>query len=254
MKVLVAVKRVVDSSLEVHLKSNGSGIDKESVKMSMNPFDEVAIEEAFRLREKDMAREVIVVSCGSIHIKETLQVALAMGADRGIFVETENDLDPLPIAKLLRVLCELEKPDLILLGKQTTDEDGNQVGQMLAELLDIGQATSASKIAITKKNNNSFEAHVDCEIDSGVEKMILPLPGVITVDLSLNEPRYITLPNIIRAKKKTLKTVTPDELGVDISSKLQIMKVIEPPSRSDCLMIENVESLIEKLKNEAKVL
>lgn len=252
MKVLVAIKRVVDSTIPINVKDDGSGIDEENIKASMNPFDEVAIEEACRLREQGIVSEIVAVSCGSIIVKDTLQVALAMGADRAILVESNEYLYPLSVAKLLKAIFEQEKPDLIFLGKQAIDDDANQVGQMLASLLDIGQATCVSKVSITK--DNISEIFVNCEIDSGMEKIALSLPAVVTVDLRLNEPRYVTLPNIIKARKKILAITTASELNVDIKSGLKIIKFKNPPSRDACLILNDVFSLVDKLKNNEKVI
>ncbi|MBT8622881.1 electron transfer flavoprotein subunit beta/FixA family protein [Polynucleobacter paneuropaeus] len=249
MKILVAVKRVVDYNVKVRVKSDNSGIDIANVKMSMNPFDEIAIEEAVRLKEAGIVSEIVVVSAGSIQCQETLRTALAIGADKAILVETDVELQPLAVAKLLKALCEKEQVQLILLGKQAIDDDSNQTGQMLASLMDIPQGTFASRVAI-----ENGKAIVTREVDGGLETISLSLPAVITADLRLNEPRYVTLPNIMRAKKKPLDIVRPEELDVDISPRLKTLRVDEPPKRVAGIMVANVEELVEKLKNEAKVI
>ncbi|MBT8543158.1 electron transfer flavoprotein subunit beta/FixA family protein [Polynucleobacter paneuropaeus] len=249
MKILVAVKRVVDYNVKVRVKSDNSGIDIANVKMSMNPFDEIAIEEAVRLKEAGIVSEIVVVSAGSIQCQETLRTALAIGADKAILVETDVELQPLAVAKLLKAICEKEQVQLILLGKQAIDDDSNQTGQMLASLMDIPQGTFASKVTI-----ENGKAIVTREVDGGLETINLSLPAVITADLRLNEPRYVTLPNIMRAKKKPLDIVRPEELDVDISPRLKTLRVDEPPKRVAGIMVANVEELVEKLKNEAKVI
>ena len=249
MKILVAVKRVVDYNVKVRVKSDNSGIDIANVKMSMNPFDEIAIEEAVRLKEAGIVSEIVVVSAGSIQCQETLRTALAIGADKAILVETDVELQPLAVAKLLKAICQKEQVQLILLGKQAIDDDSNQTGQMLASLMDIPQGTFASRVAI-----ENGKAIVTREVDGGLETINLSLPAVITADLRLNEPRYVTLPNIMKAKKKPLDIVRPEELDVDISPRLKTLRVDEPPKRVAGTMVANVEELVEKLKNEAKVI
>ncbi|MFZ3219771.1 MAG: electron transfer flavoprotein subunit beta/FixA family protein [Rhodoferax sp.] len=249
MKVLVPVKRVVDYNVKVRVKSDGSGVDIANVKMSMNPFDEIAVEEAVRLKEKGVVTEVIAVSCGVTQCQETLRTAMAIGADRAILVETAEDLQPLAVAKLLKALVEKEQPGLIILGKQAIDDDCNQTGQMLAALADLPQATFASKVEIV-----DGKAVVTREVDGGSETLSLAIPAVITTDLRLNEPRYVTLPNIMKAKKKPLDTVTPESLGVDVSSRIKTLKVVEPPKRSAGIKVPDVATLVAKLKNEAKVI
>jgi electron transfer flavoprotein beta subunit len=249
MKILVAVKRVVDYNVKVRVKSDNSGVDIANVKMSMNPFDEIAVEEAVRLKEAGVATEVVVVTAGVTQCQETLRTALAIGADRAILVETDADLQPLAVAKILKALAEKESAQIIILGKQAIDDDSNQTGQMLASLLDIPQATFASKVVVA-----DGKATVTREVDGGLETIALTLPAVITTDLRLNEPRYVTLPNIMKAKKKPLDIVKPDELGVDITPRLKTLKVEEPPKRSAGVMVADVAALVEKLKNEAKVI
>ena len=249
MKILVAVKRVVDYNVKIRVKSDGSGVDLANVKMSMNPFDEIAIEEAVRLKEAGIVSEIVVVSAGSMLCQETLRTALAIGADKAILVETDVELQPLAVAKLLKAICEKEQVQLILLGKQAIDDDSNQTGQMLASLMDIPQGTFASKVVV-----ENGKAIVTREVDGGLETISLTLPAVITVDLRLNEPRYVTLPNIMKAKKKPLDIVKPEELGVDISPRLKTLRVDEPPRRAAGIMVANVVELVEKLKNEAKVI
>ncbi len=249
MKVLVPVKRVVDYNVKVRVKSDGSGVDIANVKMSMNPFDEIAVEEAVRLREKGVATEVIAVSCGVTQCQETLRTAMAIGADRAILVECTEELQPLAVAKLLKALVDKEQPGLIILGKQAIDDDCNQTGQMLAALADLPQATFASKIEIVEGQLSATR-----EVDGGSEKLKLTLPAVITTDLRLNEPRYVTLPNIMKAKKKTLEVFKPADLGVDVSSKIKTLKVSEPPKRGAGIKVPDVATLVDKLKNEAKVI
>ena len=249
MKILVAVKRVVDYNVKVRVKSDNSGVDIANVKMSMNPFDEIAVEEAVRLKEAGVASEVVVVTAGVTQCQETLRTALAIGADRAILVETDADLQPLAVAKILKALSEKEAAQIIILGKQAIDDDSNQTGQMLASLLDIPQATFASKVVVA-----DGKATVTREVDGGLETIALTLPAVITTDLRLNEPRYVTLPNIMKAKKKPLDIIKPEELGVDIAPRLKTLKVEEPPKRTAGVMVADVAALVEKLKNEAKVI
>jgi electron transfer flavoprotein beta subunit len=249
MKILVAVKRVVDFNVKVRVKADGSGVDTANVKMSMNPFDEIAVEEAMRLKEKGIATEIVAVSCGIAACQETLRTALAIGADRAILVETDVDLQPLAVAKLLKALVDKEQPQLVILGKQAIDDDANQVGQMLAALLGWPQATFASKVDIA-----GGRATVKREIDGGMETVAMALPTVITTDLRLNEPRYATLPNIMKAKKKPLEVVKPDTLGVDVAPRLTTLKVLEPPRRKGGGKVADVKELVAKLRNEAKVI
>ncbi|WP_137896312.1 electron transfer flavoprotein subunit beta/FixA family protein [Ramlibacter sp. 2FC] len=249
MKILVPVKRVVDYNVKVRVKSDGSGVDLANVKMSMNPFDEIAVEEAVRLREKGVATEVIAVSCGVAQCQETLRTAMAIGADRAILVETNEELQPLAVAKLLAALVEKEKPGLVILGKQAIDDDANQTGQMLAALAELPQATFASKVEVA-----GDKLSVTREIDGGLETLSLSLPAVVTTDLRLNEPRYVTLPNIMKAKKKPLDNVKPEELGVDVTPRLKTLKVAEPPKRGAGIKVPDVATLVDKLKNEAKVI
>jgi electron transfer flavoprotein beta subunit len=249
MKVLVSIKRVVDFNVKVRVKSDGSGVETANVKMSMNPFDEIAIEEAVRLKEKGVATEIIAVSCGPQACQETLRTALAIGADRAILVETDAELQPLAVAKLLKAIVEKEKPGLAILGKQAIDDDSNQTGQMLAALLGWPQATFASKLTI-----EGDKAKVTREVDGGLETISLKLPAIVTTDLRLNEPRYVTLPNIMKAKKKTLETLKPDALGVDVSPRLATLKVVEPAKRKAGIKVGDPKALLEKLRNEAKVL
>jgi len=249
MKALVAVKRVVDYNVKVRVKSDGSGVDIANVKMSMNPFDEIAIEEAVRLKEKGVVTEIIAVSCGVAQCAETLRTAMAIGADRAILVETTADLQPLAVAKLLKALVDKEQPGLVILGKQAIDDDCNQTGQMLAALGDWPQATFASKVAILDGKLQATR-----EVDGGSENLSLTLPAIITTDLRLNEPRYVTLPNIMKAKKKPLETVKPEDLGVDVNPRIKTLKVVEPPVRSAGIKVADVAALVDKLKNEAKVI
>ncbi|GAA0221140.1 electron transfer flavoprotein subunit beta/FixA family protein [Castellaniella daejeonensis] len=248
MKVLVPVKRVVDYNVKVRVKSDHTGVDIANVKMSMNPFDEIAVEEATRLKEKGAAAEIVAVSCGVAQCQETLRTAMAIGADRGILVQTDAELQPLAVAKLLKALVDKEQPGLVILGKQAIDDDANQTGQMLAALLDWPQATNASKVEV-----QGDRVQVTREVDGGLETLSLALPAVVTTDLRLNEPRYVTLPNIMKAKKKPLETVAPDALGVDVAPRLKTLKVSEPPSRSAGVIVPDVATLVDKLKNEAKV-
>lgn len=249
MKILVPVKRVVDYNAKIRVKPDGSGIETDNVKMSMNPFDEIAIEEAVRQKEAGVAAEVVAVSCGVEKSQDTLRNAMAIGADRGILVKSDAGLQPLTVAKLLVKLVEKEQPDLVILGKQAIDDDANQTGQMLAALLDWPQATSVFKLVI-----ENGKAVVTREIDNGEETLVLELPAVITADLRLNEPRYVTLPNMMKAKKKPIESTTPDELGVSIESHLKTIKVSEPATRSEVTMVPDIATLIDRLKNEAKVI
>lgn len=253
MKVLVAVKRVVDYNVKVRVKADGSGVELANVKMSMNPFDEIACEAAIRLKEAGKASEVVAVSCGSAACQETLRGALAIGADRAILVESEVDLQPLAVAKLLRKLVEREQPQLVILGKQAIDDDANQVGQMLAGLLGWPQATCTSNIELGNVLVDKV-GKLTREIDGGLESIAIRLPAIVTTDLRLNEPRYATLPNIMKAKKKVLVTVTPDELGVDVAPRLATLKVVEPARRTAGIKVADVAQLVEKLRNEAKVI
>ncbi|MFM8664755.1 MAG: electron transfer flavoprotein subunit beta/FixA family protein [Betaproteobacteria bacterium] len=249
MKVLVPVKRVVDYNVKVRVKSDGTGVDIANVKMSMNPFDEIAVEEAVRLKEKGLVTEVIAVSCGVTQCQETLRTAMAIGADRGILVETDVELQPLAVAKLLKALVDREQPGLVSLGKQAIDDDCNQTGQMLAALGQMGQATFASKVEVSDGN-----AQVTREVDGGLETLRVALPAVITTDLRLNEPRYVTLPNIMKAKKKPLDVLKPVDLAVDVAPRIQTLKVTEPPKRSAGIKVPDVATLVTKLKNDAKVI
>jgi electron transfer flavoprotein beta subunit len=249
MKVLVAVKRVVDYNVKVRVKSDGTDVDIANVKMSMNPFDEIGVEEAVRLKEKGVATEVIAVSCGVAQCQEALRTALAIGADRAILVQTDTELQPLAVAKLLKAVVDREQPQIIIAGKQAIDDDANQTGQMLSALADLPQAAFVSKIEVA-----GGKATVTREIDGGLETLEMPLPMVLTTDLRLNEPRYVTLPNIMKAKKKQLDTVTPADLGVDVTPRLKTLKVAEPPKRGAGIKVKDVAMLVDKLKNEAKVI
>ena len=249
MKVLVPVKRVVDYNVKVRVKSDGSGVDIANVKMSMNPFDEIAVEEATRLKEAGNVTEVVAVSCGVTQCQETLRTAMAIGADRAVLVESDAELQPLAVAKLLKAVADKEQPQLIILGKQAIDDDCNQTGQMLAALLGWPQATFASKVVI-----EDGEATVTREVDGGLETLALTLPAIVTTDLRLNEPRYVTLPNIMKAKKKPLEVLKPADLGVDPAPRLKTLKVAEPPKRSAGVIVPDVATLVAKLKNEAKVI
>ena len=249
MKVLVSIKRVVDFNVKVRVKADGSGVETANVKMSMNPFDEIAVEEAVRLKEAGKATEIVVVSCGTTACQETLRTALAIGADRAILVETDVDLQPLAVSKLLKAVVEREKPGLVILGKQAIDDDSNQTGQMLAALLGWPQATFASKMKLEGE-----KAEVTREVDGGLETISIKIPAVVTTDLRLNEPRYVTLPNIMKAKKKTLETLKPEGLGVDVSPRLSILKVTEPPKRKAGSKVPDAKALVDKLRNEAKVI
>ena len=249
MKVLVPVKRVVDYNVKIRVKPDETGVETANVKMSMNPFDEISVEEAVRLKESGTANEVVIVSVGPQQSQETIRTALAMGADRGVLVQTDEDVEPLAVAKLLKTVAEKENPDVVIAGKQAIDDDSNQVGQLLAAMLGWSQATNASKIQLGES-----ETEVVREIDGGLETVKVKMPAVITVDLRLNEPRYASLPNIMKAKKKPIDTMTPDDLEVDITPRLKTLKVTEPPSRDGGEILENIDALIEKLKNEAKVI
>jgi electron transfer flavoprotein beta subunit len=249
MKVIVPVKRVVDYNVKVRVKADQSGMDLANVKMSMNPFDEIAVEEAVRLKEKGVATEVIAVSCGDAKCQETLRTAMAIGADRAILVETTEELQPLAVAKLLKALVDKEQPGLVILGKQAIDDDCNQTGQMLAALTGQPQGTFASKVEVAGDKVN-----VTREVDGGLETLSLSLPAIVTTDLRLNEPRYVTLPNIMKAKKKPMETLKPEDLGVDVAPRIKTLKVSEPPKRGAGVMVPDVATLVDKLKNEAKVI
>jgi len=249
MKVLVAVKRVVDFNVKVRVKADGTGVETANVKMSMNPFDEIALEEAVRLKEAGVATEIVAVSCGPAACQETLRTALAIGADRAILVQTDAELQPLAVAKLLKSIALKENPKLVIMGKQAIDDDSNQTGQMLAALLGWSQATFASKLKVSGEN-----AEVTREVDGGLETLAVRLPAVVTTDLRLNEPRYVTLPNIMKAKKKPLETLTPDALGVDVKPRLATLKVVEPPRRKAGVKVADAKALVDKLRNEAKVI
>ncbi|KAF0112675.1 MAG: etfB [Rhodospirillaceae bacterium] len=249
MKVLVSVKRVIDYNVKIRVKSDGSGVETANVKMSMNPFDEIAVEEAVRLKESGLVGEIVVVSMGATQSQETIRTALAMGGDRGILVQTNDEVQPLAAAKLLKVLVEKEKPELVILGKQAIDDDSNQTGQMLAALLGWPQATFASRLAL-----KDGKATVIREVDGGLETIVVRLPAVITTDLRLNEPRYASLPNIMKAKKKPIETLSSSALGIDITPRLTTLKVVEPPRRKAGVKVADVNELVAKLKNEAKVI
>jgi electron transfer flavoprotein beta subunit len=249
MKVIVPVKRVVDYNVKVRVKSDQSGVDIANVKMSMNPFDEIAVEEAVRLKEKGVVTEIVAISCGVAQCQETLRTAMAIGADRAILVETDAELQPLAVAKLLKALVDKEQPQLVILGKQAIDDDANQTGQMLAALAQWPQAIFASKVEIADGH-----AQVTREVDGGLETLSLKLPAIVTTDLRLNEPRYVTLPNIMKAKKKPLETVKPEDLGVDVSPRLKTLKVCEPAQRGAGIKVADVATLVDKLKNVAKVI
>jgi electron transfer flavoprotein beta subunit len=249
MKIIVPIKRVVDYNVKVRVRPDGMGVDTANVKMSMNPFDEIAVEEAVRLKEKGTATEIVAVSCGVAACQETLRTALALGADRAVLVQTDTELQPLAVAKLLRAIVEKESPGLVILGKQAIDDDANQTGQMLAALLDWPQATFASKVDIADS-----KATVKREVDGGLETVEVGLPAVVTTDLRLNEPRYATLPNIMKAKKKPLETLTPEALGVDVAPRLKTLRVSEPAKRKGGGRVADVKELVAKLRNEAKVL
>jgi electron transfer flavoprotein beta subunit len=249
MKILVPVKRVVDYNVKVRVKSDGSGVDIANVKMSMNPFDEIAVEEAMRLKEAGVATEVVAVSCGVAQCQETLRTAMAIGADRAILVQTDVELQPLAVAKLLKALVDKEAPGLVILGKQAIDDDANQTGQMLAALANLPQATFVSKVKVA-----DGRAEVTREVDGGLEIVSVALPAIITTDLRLNEPRYVTLPNIMKAKKKPLDTVSPADLGVDVAPRVKTLKVSDPPGRKAGIKVPDVATLVAKLKTEAKVI
>lgn len=249
MKVLVPVKRVVDYNVRISVKADGSGVEIANVKMSMNPFDEIAVEEAVRLKEKGVATELVAVSCGLGACQETLRTALALGADRAVLVETDATLQPLAVAKLLKAVADKEGPQLVILGKQAIDDDANQTGQMLAALLGWPQATFASQVVV-----DGGKVRVTREIDGGLETLELTLPAVVTTDLRLNEPRFVKLPDIMKAKKKPLEVVKPTDLGVDVSPRLTVLKVSDPPTRSAGIIVSDVAQLVDKLKNEAKVI
>jgi electron transfer flavoprotein beta subunit len=249
MKALVSVKRVVDYNVKVRVKADGTGVETANVKMSMNPFDEIAVEEAVRLKEAGVVTEIVAVSAGAQACQETLRTALAIGADRAILIETDAELQPLAVAKLLKAACARENPQLVILGKQAIDDDSNQTGQMLAALLGRPQATFASKVKI-----EGGKAQVTREVDGGLETVAIQLPAIITTDLRLNEPRYVTLPNIMKAKKKPLETLKPEALGVDVKPRLATLKVVEPPKRKAGIKVPDAKALVDKLRNEAKVI
>ena len=249
MKVLVPVKRVIDYNVKIRVKADQTGVETANVKMSMNPFDEISVEEAIRMKEAGTASEVIAVSIGPQQCQETIRTALAMGADRGILVQTDETVEPLAVAKILKVLVEKESPELVIVGKQAIDDDSNQTGQMLAALLGWSQATFASEVALADGG-----AQVTREIDGGLETLKISLPAIVTTDLRLNEPRYASLPNIMKAKKKPIDNYTPEDLGIDISPRLATLKVIDPPKREAGVKVETIEELVDKLKNEAKVI
>lgn len=249
MKVLVPVKRVVDYNVKVRVKADGSGVDLTNVKMSMNPFDEIAVEEAIRLKEAGTVEEIVAVSIGVQQSQETIRTALAMGADRGILVKSEATVEPLAVAKILKALVEQEQPQLVMLGKQAIDDDSNQTGQMLAALLNWPQGTFASNVSV-----GDGTVDVTREVDGGLETVALDLPAVITVDLRLNEPRYASLPNIMKAKRKPIDEKTPEELGIEIAPRLEVLSVVEPPKRQGGITVPDVATLVDKLKNEAKVI
>ena len=249
MKILVPVKRVVDYNVKVRVKPDQTGVDLANVKMSMNPFCEIAVEEAIRLKEKGVAEEIVVVSIGPAQAQETLRTGLAMGADRGILIQTDETVEPLAVAKLLKAVVEEESPELVLLGKQAIDDDSNQTGQMLAALLDWPQGTFASKVEVA-----DGKATVTREVDGGLQTIALQMPAIVTTDLRLNEPRYASLPNIMKAKRKPIDTKSPDDFGVDIAKRLDVVKVTEPPKREAGIKVESVAELVDKLKNEAGVI
>jgi electron transfer flavoprotein beta subunit len=249
MKALVSIKRVVDYNVKVRVKADGTGVETANVKMSMNPFDEIAVEEAVRLREAGVVTEIVAVSAGAQACQETLRTALAIGADRAILIETDAELQPLAVAKLLKAVCAKENPQLVILGKQAIDDDSNQTGQMLAALLGRPQATFASKVKV-----EGGKAQVTREVDGGLETVAIQLPAIITTDLRLNEPRYVTLPNIMKAKKKPLETLKPEALGVDVKPRLATLKVVEPPKRKAGIKVPDAKALVDKLRNEAKVI
>jgi electron transfer flavoprotein beta subunit len=249
MKVLIAVKRVIDYNVKIRVKSDNTGVETANVKMSMNPFDEIAVEEAIRLKEAGTVSEIVAVSLGTAQSSETIRTALAMGADRGILVETDAELQPLAVAKLLKAIVDKESPELVIVGKQAIDDDSNQTGQMLAALLGWPQGTFASKL-----EPGDGKAIVTREVDDGLQTISINLPAVVSADLRLNEPRYASLPNIMKAKKKTIDTMTPDDLGVDVTPRLETIKVVEPPKREAGEIVADAAALVDKLKNEAKVI
>jgi len=249
MRVLVPVKRVVDFNVKVRVKPDGSGVETANVKMSMNPFDEIAVEEAVRLKESGVVTEIVAVSIGPVQCQETLRTALAIGADRAVLVETGSDIQPLAVAKVLKAIVAKEQPGMVIMGKQAIDDDSNQTGQMLAALLNWSQATFASKVKLS-----GATAEVTREVDGGLETISIKMPAVVTTDLRLNEPRYVTLPNIMKAKKKTLDVVKPEDLGVDVAPRLRTLKVQEPPKRKGGAVVKSVDELVAKLKNEAKAI
>ncbi|MDX1434014.1 MAG: electron transfer flavoprotein subunit beta/FixA family protein [Gammaproteobacteria bacterium] len=251
MKILVAVKRVIDYNVKVRVKADGSGVETSNVKMSMNPFDEIAVEEALRLREAGKAEEIIAVSMGVAQCQETIRTALAMGADRGILVQSDEFLEPLAVAKLLKVLVEKESPGLVILGKQAIDGDNSQTGQMLAAMLGWPQGTFAFKLEL---EDGDKKLKLTREVDGGLETLMLAMPAVVTTDLRLNEPRFASLPNIMKAKKKPIDTYTPEDLGVDITPRVSVLEVVEPPKREAGVKVQSVEELVTKLRNEAKVI
>ena len=249
MRVLVPVKRVVDFNVKVRVKPDGSGVETANVKMSMNPFDEIAVEEAVRLKESGVVTEIVAVSIGPVQCQETLRTALAIGADRAVLVETGSEIQPLAVAKLLKAIVAKEQPGMVIMGKQAIDDDSNQTGQMLAALLNWSQATFASKVKLS-----GATAEVTREVDGGLETISIKMPAVVTTDLRLNEPRYVTLPNIMKAKKKPMETLKPEALGVDVASRLKTLRVQEPPKRTAGKVVKSVQELVEKLKGEAKVI
>jgi electron transfer flavoprotein beta subunit len=249
MKVLVTVKRVIDPYVKVRVKSDGTGVETANIKMTMNPFCEIAVEQAVRMKEAGVVTEIVVVSVGAMQSQETLRTAMAMGADRGILVDAGPDVEPLAVAKLLKAIIDKEQPKLVITGKQAIDDDSNQTGQMISALMGWPQATFISSITV-----NGDTADITREIDGGLEKLTIKLPAVVTSDLRLNEPRYVTLPNIMKAKKKPMEIVKPDALGVDVTPRLKVLKVQEPPSRSAGVKVADVKELVAKLKNEARVI
>ena len=249
MKILVTVKRVEDPEIKIKVKADGSGIESDQMKYAVNPFDEIAVEEAMRLKEAGAAKEVVAVSCGAAACQETLRTALAIGADRAILVESNDELQPLAVAKLLKAVCEKEKPEIVIMGKQAIDDDSNQTGQMLAALMGWPQATFASKVKVA-----DGKAEVTREVDGGLETVSIKLPAVITTDLRLNEPRYVTLPNIMKAKKKPLENLKPDALGVDVAPRFATLKVTDPPKRKAGIKVPDAAALVDKLRNDAKVI
>ena len=249
MKILVPVKRVVDFNVKIRVKPDGSGVELANIKMSMNPFDEIAVEEAVRLKESGVVTEIVAVSIGPVQCQETLRTALAIGADRAVLVETGSEIQPLAVAKVLKAIVAKEQPGMVIMGKQAIDDDSNQTGQMLAALLNWSQATFASKVKLS-----GATAEVTREVDGGLETISIKMPAVVTTDLRLNEPRYVTLPNIMKAKKKPMETLKPEALGVDVASRLKTLRVQEPPKRTAGKVVKSVQELVEKLKGEAKVI